>query len=126
LKVFWHGAYERLPELVEVGEPNEIVFGEKAANFPRRIELSVPEPDFVAICQENKGSNAVLGSEGVGVIGRLTFAFEWISAGTFGFHDGEGAAEAIEESIVGELVNGVVRNFLICEGRRRRNDELFN
>ena len=59
----WHCTRERFPELVEVGEPQQVFLGEESADLPRRVEASMPEPDFVTIGQKYKGIDAVFGSQ---------------------------------------------------------------
>jgi hypothetical protein len=50
-----HRPRERLAVFVEVSEAREIFLGEEATDFPRRVKIAMPEPDFITVRQEDKG-----------------------------------------------------------------------
>ena len=74
-----HGSARCFMEPVYEREAFQIVLGEEPADLAGRIEAAVPEPDLVAIGEEDKGVDAVLALTPVSVVSRLAFAFECLA-----------------------------------------------
>jgi len=66
--------------------------------------VTVPEPDFISIGEEDEGSGAMLGTKGVGVISSLSFPFERIATGALCFHDRKWSTQTIQQCVVGKSV----------------------
>jgi hypothetical protein len=76
----WHLTGERRTKAVEMSQPKEIVFGEKAAYLAGRIVLAMPEPDFVAIGQKYERIGAGFPANGFGIVGCLPFTLQRVAA----------------------------------------------
>ncbi len=95
-----------LAELVDVGEPFQVVLREEAADLAGRIEAALPEPDLVAIGEKDEGIDPVLDLYEVRVIGGLSFAFRRISRRTLDLDEGQWSTLNDHQGIVDELSAG--------------------